>query len=194
MTTQKKSTKTAPNGGVKTTATVSEPVKETVAAAQEQVEKVGAAAQEQVEKVSAAAQEQVEKINAAAEERAVKTTATATQDYDDFAALQKDAFDAFVRSGEILAKGAESLGKEYLAFAQDSVTAQGEAAKALLAARSLQEVMDLQGKMVRTVIDKSVDEGGKLSEMSLKIAADAFEPVQKQLSVAVEVAMKPRSF
>ena len=109
------------------------------------------------------------------------------------AALQKDAFDALVRSSEILARGAEALGKEYFAFAQDTATANSEAAKALLAARSLQEVADLQSRIVRTNIDKSVDESGKLSEMSLKIASEAFEPLQKQISVAVEAAIKPLS-
>ena len=73
------------------------------------------------------------------------------------------------------------------------MTANSEAATALLAARSLQEVVDLQSKIVRTSIDKSVDESGKLSEMSLKIASEAFEPLQKQISVAVAAAMKPLS-
>lgn len=128
-----------------------------------------------------------------AREQVEKASAAATQGYGDFAAFQKDAFDALVRSSEILARGAESLGKEYFAFAQDSATANSEAAKALLAARSLQEVVDLQSKIVRTNFDKSVDESGKLSEMSLKIASEAFEPLQKQISVAVETAIKPLS-
>lgn len=142
---------------------------------------------------AAVASETVEQAVEAVKEHVEKAGAAATQGYGDFAALQKDAFDALVRSGEILARGAEALGKEYFAFAQDSAAANSEAAKALLAARSLQEVVDLQSKAVRTNFDKSVDEGGKLSEMSLKIAGEAFEPLQKQISVTVEAAMKPLS-
>ena len=142
---------------------------------------------------AAAASETVEQAVQATREQVEKASAAATQGYGDFTAFQKDAFDALVRSSEILARGAEALGKEYFAFAQHTATANSEAAKALLAARSLQEVVDLQSKMVRTNFDKSVDEGGKISEMSLKIASDAFEPLQKQISVAVETAMKPLS-
>jgi len=182
MSTQKKTTKTAPK-----------PVATAVAAVNEAVEQTVAAAEERVEKTVAAAEEQVGKTVAAAEEQVVMATAAAAQGYGDFTALQNDAFDALVRSGEILARGAEALGREYFAFAQDSVTANSEAAKALLTARSLQEVVDLQSKMVRTNFDKSVDESGKLSEMSLKIASEAFEPLQKQISDAVEAAIKPLS-
>jgi phasin family protein len=164
MSTQSKTTKAAP----KTAATAAAAASDTVEQAVEQAVEV---AKEQVEKASVAA----------------------TQGYGDFAALQKEAFDALVRSSEILARGAEALGKEYFAFAKDSATANSEAAKALLTARSLQEVVDLQSKMVRTNFDKSVDESGKLSEMSLKIASEAFEPLQKQISVAVEAAIKPLS-
>ena len=171
MSTQSKTTKPASKAATAATA-ASETVEKT---AEKTVEKT-------VEQAVEAAKEQIEKVSAAA-----------TQGYGDFASLQKDAFDAMVRSSEILAKGVEALGKEYFAFAQDSATANSEAAKALLTARSLQEVVDLQSKMVRTNFDKSVDESGKLSEMSLKIASEAFEPLQKQISVAVEAAIKPLS-
>jgi phasin family protein len=164
MSTQSKSTKAASKTAAPAAAAASETVEQAVEQAVETVK-------EQVDKASAAA----------------------TQGYDDFTALQKNAFDALVRSGEILAKGAEALGKEYFAFAQDSATANSEAAKSLLTARSLQEVVDLQSRIVRVNFDKSVDESGKLSEMSLKIASEAFEPLQKQISVAVEAAMKPLS-
>jgi phasin family protein len=140
-----------------------------------------------------AASETVEQAVEAAREQVEKASAAATQGYGDFAALQRDAFDALIRSGEILARGAEALGKEYFAFAQDTAAANSEAATALIAARSLEEVVDLQSKIVRTSFDKSVDESGKLSEMSLKIASEAFEPLQKQISVSVETAMKPLS-
>lgn len=134
---------------------------------------------------------QAEKVVEAAAEQVEKATTAVKQGYGDFATLQKDAFDAFVRSGEILAKGAEALGKEYFAFAQKTAEANNEAAKALLAAKSVTEFVQLQSDYFRISMDSSVDEGSKLSEMSLKIATEAFEPLQKQMTAAVEVGMKP---
>jgi phasin family protein len=138
-----------------------------------------------------AAEETVEQAIEAATGQVEKATAAVTQGYGDFAALQKDAFDALVRSGEILAKGAEALGKEYFAFAQKAAEANNEAAKAMMAATSVTEFVQLQSDFFRINLDKSVDESSKLSEMSLKIASEAFEPLQKQMTAAVEAGMKP---
>lgn len=174
MSTQTKTTKAAP----KPAATAAAPTP--VAAAPAAVAAPAVAVEESVEQAIEAAAEQVE-----------KATAAVTQGYGDFAALQKDAFDALMRSGEILAKGAEALGKEYFAFAQKTAEAGNEAAKALMAAKSVTEFVQLQSDFIRINLDKSVGEGTKLSEMSLKIASEAFEPLQKQMTAAVEAGMKP---
>lgn len=137
--------------------------------------------------------ETVEQAVEAATEQVEKARAAVTQGYGDFAAFQQEAFAAFVRSGEILAKGAEALSKEYFAFAQHTAEANSEAAKALLAAKSVNELVQLQSEFLRVSLDKSVDEGSKLSEMSFKIASEAFEPLQKQMTAAVEAGMKPLS-
>jgi len=139
----------------------------------------------------AAAEETVEQAIEAATEQVEKATAAVTQGYGDFAALQKDAFDALVRASEILAKGAEALGKEYFAFAQKTAEANNEAAKAMMAATSVTEFVQLQSDFFRISLDKSVDESSKLSEMSMKIASEAFEPLQRQVAAAVEAGMKP---
>jgi len=139
----------------------------------------------------AVVEETVEQSVGAAAEQIEKATVAVTQGYGDFAALQKDAFDALVRSGEILAKGAEALGKEYFAFAQKTAEAGNEAAKAMLAAKSVTEFVQLQSDFFRINLDTSVGEGTKLSEMSMKIASEAFEPLQKQMTAAVEAGMKP---
>jgi phasin family protein len=138
-----------------------------------------------------AAAETYEQVVATAKDQAEKAGVAVTQGYGDFAAFQKEGFEALVKAGEILARGAEALGKEYFAFAQDAAEANGEAAKALLAAKSVKEVVELQSEFIRISLDKSVDESGKLSEMSLKIASEAFEPLQKQVTAAVEAGMKP---
>ena len=144
-----------------------------------------------VEAVAETVAETYEQVVETASEQAEQAGAAVTQGYDDFAALQKEGFEALVKAGEILARGAEAIGKEYFAFAQHTAEANGEAAKALLGAKSVQEIVELQGEFVRVSLDKSVDESGKLSEMSLKIASEALEPLQKQMTAAVEAGMKP---
>lgn len=115
-----------------------------------------------------------------------KANEAVVKGYDEFAALQKDGVDALIKAGEIWAKGAEEFGKAYMALAQEAAEANSEAAKAILSAKSLKEVVDLQGEIARKSFDKSLSEGTKLSELSLKVANEAFQPIQQQFTAAVE--------
>lgn len=115
----------------------------------------------------------------------------AAGNYDDLAAVQQDGVDAFVKAGEVFAKGAEELTRTCFGLCQDVATAQAEAVAAMLAAKSLEEFVGLQNELARKTFDRSIAEGTRISEMSLKIANEAFEPIQTQLTVAVEKAIKP---
>lgn len=134
---------------------------------------------ETYEKVVETTKAQVEKANEAV-----------AKGYDEFAAIQKDGMDAFIKAGEIWAKGAEDIGKAYMAFVQETAESGSEAAKAFLSAKSLKDVFDLQGEIARKTFDKSLSEGKKLSELSLKVVNDAFQPIQKQFAATVEKAGK----
>ena len=123
--------------------------------------------------------EQVEKANVAV-----------AKGYGEFAALQKDGMDALIKAGTIWAKGAEDLGKACFAVAKEAAEAGNEAAKALLSAKSLKEIVDLQNELARKSFDKSLSESVKLSELSMKVANDAFQPIQQQFTAAIEKAGK----
>lgn len=111
--------------------------------------------------------------------------------YDDFAAVQKDGVDAFVRAGELMAKGTEELTRTCFGLCQEAAAANADAVAAMLAVKSLDELVGLQNELARKAFDRSVAESTRLSEMSIKIANEAFEPIQTQLTVAVEKALKP---
>lgn len=150
-----------------------------------------AEAVENFEQVAETVKDEAAQVTETVKVQAEKTGAAAARGYDGLTVLQQSGFDALVRAGEIMARGAEALGKEYFAFAQDAASLNGEAVKAVLSAKSVREVVELQSELVRTNFDKSVGESGKLSDMSIKIANEALEPLHKQISVAVELSMKP---
>lgn len=118
-------------------------------------------------------------------------TPAAAKGYDDFVAVQKDGVDAFVKAGEVFAKGAEELGKACFDLAQESAAANAEAVSAMLAAKSVDELVALQNELARKAFDRSIAESTRISEMSMKIANEALEPIQTQVTVAVEKALKP---
>jgi len=119
-----------------------------------------------------------------------KASKAAFKSYDQFTALNKDAIDAVFKSGSILAKGYETLGKEVMAFTQNTVDANVAATKALFGAKTLREVIDLQSDFARTSFDKTLAESAKLSELSVKVAKDAFEPIQSRVKDTVQSVMK----
>ena len=113
--------------------------------------------------------------------------------YDDFAALNKQGVEALMKAGNIWAKGYEGLGKAYFSFAQASTERGVETAKAVMAAKTPQEAIDVQTDFAKQRFERTVAEGAAVSELSLKVAADAFQPLQKQFDVALSKLMSPVS-
>ena len=148
----------------KTTPTIdTKPMDDAVAAGKQSVEQAVAATKEQVEKASNAA----------------------LKSYDDFAVYNKEAVDAYVKAGNVMTKGMEDLGKTLFAFAQS------QAESNVSAAKTLNDVVEIQSDLARSQFDAFVAESTKVSEMSLKVANETVEPIQAQFTVVVEKMMKP---
>lgn len=145
----------------------------------------------QVEEAVAAGKQTVEQAVAATKEQVEKASSAALKGYDEFASLQKDSMDAFVKASNIMAKGYEEIGKAAFAFAQTSAEANVEAAKSLMAAKTINDVVEIQSDLARNQFDKFVAEGTKISELGVKVTNEAFEPLQAQANVVVERSMKP---
>ena len=69
--------------------------------------------------------------------------------------------------------------------------ASAQAAKALLAARTLREAVDVQTDFAKSSFDKLVAESTKLSEISVKVANEAAEPISARVNAAIEKILKP---
>ena len=150
-----------------------------------------AVGKETVEKTVAATKVQVEQAVAVAKEQVEKASDAAIKGYEEATTMNKSAFDAMTKSNDVLVKGTENLGKAYYAFFQAAADAQVEVAKSMMTAKTITEMMEIQSTFTRSAFDKVVTEGSKLSEMGVKVATDAFEPIQSQVNVAFDRAMKP---
>lgn len=158
------------------------------------VEAAAAANQDTVEAVIKAGEDAAkgyENAVAATKVQAEKASAAAFKGYDDMAAVGKQTLDAYVKSGTVFAKGFELFSKEVLAFTQLSFESSTLAAQALINAKSLQEVVDLQTEYSRKSFDTVVEESGKLTEISMGVANKAMEPIKVQVDQNVEKFWKP---
>lgn len=145
----------------------------------------------QINDAVAVGKETVEKAVAATKEQVEKASDAALRGYDELATLNKDNMDAFVKAANIMSKGVEDMGKAYWTFAQSSVETGVEASKAMMGARTITDVIDIQTDLMRNAVDNAIAEGTKMTEMAFQVTNESAAPLQKRYAVAVEKAAKP---
>jgi phasin family protein len=111
--------------------------------------------------------------------------------YEDFAAFGKANLEAFVQANTLFAKGIESLSKEVVSLAQSSLESSTAATKAIFAAKTLKDVVELQADFAKTSFEKLVANSTKIGEMTVKLATDSAAPIGARVTAASEKALKP---
>ena len=114
--------------------------------------------------------------------------------YGDFAVQGKENVEAMVRSGNIMAKGMETLGKEIMDFARVSIEGNVQATQAMFGAKTFQDMVALQSDHARKSMDQFLAEGAKLTELSVQVAGEAIAPIQVRVDLAVKQFVKPARF
>ena len=127
----------------------------------------------------------VKDVVADAQERAKavfeKTQAYAA-DYGDFT---KGNVEALVESGKVLAAGLQDMGKDMVAEGKTALETMTADVKDLAAVKSPADFFKLQGEILRRNFDAAVSTGSKRSETVVKMATEAFAPIQTRVSLAV---------
>jgi phasin family protein len=93
--------------------------------------------------------------------------------------------EAMVESAKIVGTGMQAMGQEFVAVAKASVEDTTAAAKRYAAVKTPSEFFALQTELTRASIDAMVKNGSKATEMSVKLANDAFQPISNRISVAM---------
>ena len=145
----------------------------------------------QVEEAVANGKENVAKAVAMTKEQVEKASDATLKGYDEFASANKENLDAFVEASDIFSRGVEELGKACFSLTQTAMENAVDAGKTLMAAKTVNEMVDLQVDMVRGNIDAAVAETTKLSEMTFKLTNETLRPLQDRFTVNMEKAMKP---
>jgi len=102
----------------------------------------------------------------------------------------KDHFDAMMKSGSIWAKGCEEMMKTCMSMAQTSMEKSQDVGKELMACKTLNELAETNNKLAQKSFDDLITTTTKLSEMAMKVANEASEPLNKMMNQAMEKASK----
>jgi phasin family protein len=123
-------------------------------------------------------------------ETALKAASSAFTGYDEAAVAGKDNLAALMTSGNVLAKGFETMAKSWMAFNQKAMESGIGAAKEVFGVKNLNDLVEWQGQFARQSFDALFDETSKLSEIGVKTAQEAFGPITERFNVAVEAMLK----
>lgn len=107
---------------------------------------------------------------------------------NDAASAGKENVEAIIKSTNIWMKGTEDLFKTYMSLAQDTAAKNSEAFKTLLACKNLNELTEVQNKLAQESFDGFMAGATKISELSVKLATDALEPINDQVSKTIRKA------
>ncbi len=181
-----------------------EPVVEEAKTVAETVEVVAEETEKAVETVTALVEEKTMDVTneatATAQNAASKAQAMTTEfnekakaafekgakGFEEMNEMAKGNIEAMVEASRIAAKGLESLGQEMAEFGRKSFEHATSTAKTLATVKSPTEFMKLQSDFVRQSFDSFVAEASKTTEMMIKLAGDAAQPISNRVAVAAD--------
>lgn len=106
----------------------------------------------------------------------------------DATASVRQGVETLVKSSSTFAKGTEQIVKTLVEVAQESSQRNSQAIKSLLSSRTLNEFAEAQNKLAQQNFDEAMSTATKLSEMTIKLYTEAFEPINSQVTKAAKKA------
>lgn len=102
----------------------------------------------------------------------------------------KGNVEAVVESGKILIEGSKKLGETYVAEAKGAYETVNADLKSMAAVKSPVELVKLQGEIATRNFEQAIELTKKNSEAWMKLATEAFAPLQGRFTLAVEKIRK----
>jgi len=128
-------------------------------------------------------------------ETALHTGASAVKDgfekaakgYEQLMTFGKDTAEAMIKSANAAGKGIETINGEVFAYTRKSVEDSVSATKAILAAKSVDEAIQLQTEFGKTAFETYVDELAKFGDLALAFTRESAGPLQARVSAFVSL-------
>jgi phasin family protein len=129
---------------------------------------------------------QAEKYTAAGASAFKEAVEKSLSALNDLNAQSKSNLEAVVASTTAATKGAETLGAQAIAYSKKSVEDGMAAARSLGAARSIQEVIELQTSFAKSALEAYLAEVNKASEVVAASFKESLTPLNARMTAAVE--------
>jgi len=133
------------------------------------------------------ATEAAEQIGAETRKAAEEGAEKVRQGLETATAFGQGNVEAMVASSQIAAKALETITSEVAAYSKKSFEDNMAAAKELGSCRDMAELVEKQAAFQRSAVESFVTEATRLNELYAAAAKDAFEPIGKRFTAAVDI-------
>lgn len=125
-------------------------------------------------------------FGAGASEQFTKSAGSAGRIASEAASLSRENAEALVECGNIAATVTKQLSSEVMGYLNKSFAQNVELSKQAFGCRTLNDMFDLQTKIVKSNLDAFFSESLKISEIAFQCASDISEPLNERLSESTE--------
>lgn len=132
------------------------------------------------------AQEQAIEFGKESADKFAKSADAACKVAYDALGLSQGNMEAIVECSNLTASFAKDLGSEIFEYANKAFSDNLEISKEIFACRTVNEMVDLQAKIVKNSLDNWFSEEGKLSSMIFEYGSEAAEPLNERIAQANE--------
>ncbi|HQT67340.1 MAG: phasin [Rhodospirillales bacterium 20-60-12] len=162
---------------------------ETAEAVKSAIAETNEAATKGFEKTLAVMKDGVEKATKGIESSQAKmkeSVSKAMKTAEEMMAFSQGNIEAIMKSSQIFSAGLQDLSKHVAASSKAHIDESMATMKAISSVKSIKEAMDLQAHFVRTMMEKTVAETGKMTDASVKLTEQAIAPITARVTLAVE--------
>jgi phasin family protein len=106
----------------------------------------------------------------------------------DASEISREYSDAVMKSGTILMKGCENMVSVMMSIVQSSAEKQARLLKEAMSSKTINEFAEIQNKIAQTSFDDFMSGATKISEISVKVITESSEPVNAQVTRAIQKA------
>ena len=110
-----------------------------------------------------------------------------SQSYEQVGVFNKETAEAVIESAAKAGKGIETINAEVYEYSRQLLEDGVSATKSILAAKTLQEMLDRQSRYTKEAFEAHVAQMSKIREMALETAKTASEPLQARVEAFAEL-------
>lgn len=132
------------------------------------------------------AQEKAFEMGRESAEQLSKSADAITKSLYEAVSMSRDSFDAAVECGNLTASLAKDISSELVECANKAFSDNVELSKNIFACRTINDMVDLQTKVMKNSLDNFFTQSSKITGMLFEYSAEALEPINERVAQASE--------